>query len=821
MMIRPKISELFLTYEQKNSSIYDLYEMLVSLADLPQACVVRGRRIIAGDEPIRRKSSGRSNDTVPTFKAAPHRWIMLDFDKVPLRIDAADPVSDFLTTRFVPLCPEFSGSTYVIDLASKHGFREEGDVLVADPSVGSFHVWYWLDQPADNASLAAWARTLRCLHVDSSMFQTVQIHFTAPPTFEGMNDPLAGRRLKLVVGKRNSVPFSPPPFALPATDTEWARKANAKPMREFVPNPRFAELYCAAAVGGRFFDYMLRVAMQALRHGFNPSASDIEELGLVMSRAVDPLKMRPASLREATNALRQAQQNISAGIESPVNRVPEAQGMICEYIAAKCGAGKSKQALAEIAHREGRWVYACDTMEGVEERRREFEAQFSGVQRIAWQVESAYTNYGQRRGITVSGQVRSIKNNFDSDRRRNKVLFITHRALATIDWSEWSGYHLICDEEPAAVQMSSIYLDEIAESVLKKYVTLLIKDGTSVLDGSNYVVQLTPEGKKLAALKGSSTAFPRIKEICEIIASPNAMTCVSIEDWDKSVPRDLSFWCVANASAISYFSSRLFMSDDFENSRLFRIWEATQNVTWVRREFSSQRPPRNVPTCKRSIVLYFSVDNPSFSGFNNDDYKSFANALKYLSSLDRSMLIATNERVYSRLKSKRVAMPSRAVCVTPMQRGRNDLAHHDFLVFLSALNVNGQASNIFLRQFGMDYHDVLCAIQHHAAWQFANRGCIRDWDASTVQTTVVWSKGEAEYIAARFGCQAVQIRGDDGMLVVDRVKRKPGRPKSPCAMSNSQRMRAYRMRKKLHGGSLCDNVNDAHKVELCEDHNVM
>jgi hypothetical protein len=61
----------------------------------------------------------------------------------------------------------------------------------------SMHLWFWLDRPVFDLSWRAWAEGVK---VDSSLFKSVQPHYTADPVFEGGTDPLRGFRIGRLPG---------------------------------------------------------------------------------------------------------------------------------------------------------------------------------------------------------------------------------------------------------------------------------------------------------------------------------------------------------------------------------------------------------------------------------------------------------------------------------------------------------------------------------------------------------------------------------------------------------------------------------------------
>src|SRR3989442_2673136 len=84
---------------------------------------------------------------------------------------------------------EFHQASYHWHLSSSAG--------ITHPSIVSLHLWYWLDRPVPDALLKAWALRWNAKAgtklIDPALFNDVQPHYTAAPTFAGLIDPFPER----------------------------------------------------------------------------------------------------------------------------------------------------------------------------------------------------------------------------------------------------------------------------------------------------------------------------------------------------------------------------------------------------------------------------------------------------------------------------------------------------------------------------------------------------------------------------------------------------------------------------------------------------
>jgi putative DNA primase/helicase len=183
-------AKYFVWKEAQVENIGALSALLTSLEHDARSCVVRG--VYVGhdkaaelDPEYKRGNVRRIADL---FDDAPHHWVLVEIDNFePLCSDpVVQPVlaiEEFLAVS-LPDC--FQGVAYHWQLSNSAGHVKNVGKLKA-------HVWFWLATPYTSEQLKAWA-TAFGLDLDKSVFNVVQIHYTAAPVFEaGVADPIPVR----------------------------------------------------------------------------------------------------------------------------------------------------------------------------------------------------------------------------------------------------------------------------------------------------------------------------------------------------------------------------------------------------------------------------------------------------------------------------------------------------------------------------------------------------------------------------------------------------------------------------------------------------
>jgi hypothetical protein len=212
-----------------------LFQLLRVLSTDHRAFVVRGipderagRRIRLKDgkfvDVIKRRMQDRHDDG--SLYDEPRQLHMLDLDGIPLAEGMSvtgDPEACVRWAIDNLLPREFGDVSFVYQLSSSAGLTKRDDQL-------SVHLWFFTDRPFSSDEMRLWARWWNAQRqnkiVDPAVFNAVQPHYTSnPELLDGLTDPLAGRRLGTVLGRRQTVPLYMP------ADEELTAQERAKRLR--------------------------------------------------------------------------------------------------------------------------------------------------------------------------------------------------------------------------------------------------------------------------------------------------------------------------------------------------------------------------------------------------------------------------------------------------------------------------------------------------------------------------------------------------------------------------------------------------------------
>lgn len=176
-------------------SLQDVFQVLQVLENDPRSAVVRGELLpdVSTDEPIRRLLRPKDGEPA-TLQDCARPWVMIDVDHNVVHDQQADP--EGAARLVVESLPEhFQGADCIWQCSSSAGLNKEVKV----------HLWFWLPRPMTSAEVRQWVSKLGLIdQVDMSVFSPIQLHYTAAPIFEGVEDPMSSR-LGFLEGDRRSV----------------------------------------------------------------------------------------------------------------------------------------------------------------------------------------------------------------------------------------------------------------------------------------------------------------------------------------------------------------------------------------------------------------------------------------------------------------------------------------------------------------------------------------------------------------------------------------------------------------------------------------
>lgn len=171
----------FSVQQHEVRGVRELSALLTFLEPNPRSCIIRGQlNPTVTDQLVVRR--------LDVFDDVPLHTILIEVDDFePVSADPVlDPVGAAEEYIKTALPSAFHGIAYHWQLSNSAGHPSKRHLLKA-------HLWFWLAQPATSAQLKTWALAtgVKC---DRSVFNPVQVHYTAAPVFEpGVVDPVPVR----------------------------------------------------------------------------------------------------------------------------------------------------------------------------------------------------------------------------------------------------------------------------------------------------------------------------------------------------------------------------------------------------------------------------------------------------------------------------------------------------------------------------------------------------------------------------------------------------------------------------------------------------
>lgn len=172
---------------------------LRQIARARASCVIRGEPKPALADVVARNPAHPVRRTLDNFADTPRAWALIDIDTPPpanAPPPALDPEGYAQAVRANLPAGMLQATACAFVLSSSCGIKAHK---------AGVHFWFLLDEPLPSAVLRAWAPTVGA---DPALFHPVQVHYTAPPQFYGMADPLP-RRIGVLPGAAPALPAVP------------------------------------------------------------------------------------------------------------------------------------------------------------------------------------------------------------------------------------------------------------------------------------------------------------------------------------------------------------------------------------------------------------------------------------------------------------------------------------------------------------------------------------------------------------------------------------------------------------------------------------
>jgi len=186
---------MFFEHEERPvNSIYDVANVINDIGDNQRKSIIRAQ--IKDDMPklVRRKIHAPE----AAFDPVARPYVMFDFDnlKCPEHFDASQNPQQIVKWVIETLPNSFQNVTCFYKFSSSQNIPDEKGKIPRGAI--SLHLWFWCDRSVLGEEWKNYFKTVPA-PIDQALFSPVQLHFTANPVFENMDDPLQ-QRSGMIVG---------------------------------------------------------------------------------------------------------------------------------------------------------------------------------------------------------------------------------------------------------------------------------------------------------------------------------------------------------------------------------------------------------------------------------------------------------------------------------------------------------------------------------------------------------------------------------------------------------------------------------------------
>lgn len=414
--------------------------------------------------------------------------------------------------------------------------------------------------------------------------------------------------------------------------------------------------------------------------------------------------------------------------------------------------------MREMAARKGRYIFATSRIDLINERiadlRRQAEA--AGTNPT---IRAIHGETGNR--LHVSVEIADVPHLHQHE--EHVVVFVTHEGMMGANLDGFAGWHILIDENPAAVA-SNTFMVPATATYLEAAYNLVPLEGT----GWSRLV-LKPEAPNPAAiikddfLKGLATIDKR--------ARSSQGVYVDIDDWAtvKGSARRLKWWSAWTPAELAAFETVTIAGAGYFHSLGYKATQAwfADKVRFEAEEVTA--PKRARP---RVLIHYFTRHRGSTTfwegGKGRDCLLAVADHLKGIRDLG---YCAANTDIEPYFWGVHLSYEM----VSPRQEGTNALMHHTSCALIySAKAVPADGPS--LEVFGLTKEDVERAREIEDIIQFTLRGALRKPDFDGEYKVYLYDQHQAKALAAYLeqeGIATVELVPveEAGIMDVEREKR--------------------------------------------------
>lgn len=473
--------------------------------------------------------------------------------------------------------------------------------------------------------------------------------------------------------------------------------------------------------------------------------------------------------------------------------------MIIDYVNAPCGAGKSYQQAQFMLQQAGRYLIVRDRIEAIDEYMTLIQSMMSGPTSIPM------LKIATAPGLSVRREVERVPERFAAF--DHVMVFITHKALLSCDFSAYHGWHIVIDETPVVLDHQTLATRRSVEFFSRHYdLTPTSKAGWSS-------VTLRREGWNTTAadMEGDELARPmRVFHERVTSASPAPETdnlpiaitrrvtpedrrravLVNLSRWEDMADtgRTWTWWSVWSPKALEPFLSVKFMGNGFENSITFKtLRDIHPDIEWRKIDLKSSRN-----FALRTVEIQYFAREHIASAYLFGSERGADNLSQIARHLSgENQIWMTNEAYADALADMG------GVRLSPIQAGSNKYASFDRAACMYSVKPSPETRDV-LSLLGVDPSVWTASYEYETILQFVARTSLRDPLASSHLVFTVYDLAQAESLAQYMRAQShlsVEVTPVD-LGFMSWKKPAGGRPKSTISTPDEAEARKAEVRER-------------------------
>jgi hypothetical protein len=405
------------------------------------------------------------------------------------------------------------------------------------------------------------------------------------------------------------------------------------------------------------------------------------------------------------------------------------------------GSGKTFLEIARVAGIKARYAIAAERVDMIEELANKIraEAQKRGTSVTVVTITAS----SSLRGSSVRQAVQALPSQYPDG---HVVAIFSHAALLMSDFSDFDGWHLICDETPSVLDIQDLWTMMDA-AFFETHYTLTPTDSAEW-----FTVGLTEAGAAMdCAQLASDDSHEHLRTFHRRVLE------ASLPSNDREVICNLAAWSdmetlnmkwawgsLFSPSQLAPFASVTFLANRFLHSLSAKLMaKADPSIEWIERS-----PLRTREFTHRPVTIsYFSNRRASKYLFDRvEGQDNLRKIAAYLTrSADTSSLIwSCNDALMEHLSP---VMPGRPL--RPRQAGSNAYATYTEAAMIYSAKPSPNVSAL-IRHLKVDRADWVASNEHEAILQFVTRTSVRDDQCGSPVRLYVYEKAQADFLQNYF-----------------------------------------------------------------------